>query len=222
MTTLLQIDASIRGSESIVPEYNSISRSISATFMKEWQQHKPNDTVICRDVGRHPPDHITQDWIAAVFTAPENRSDTQNALLAQSDNLIAELEQADIIVLSTPMYNYGMPAVLKAWFDQVMRINKTFSFDLARGDYPIEPILSGKKLVAITSSGEFGFGPGGIRESRNHLMPHIRTLKGYLGVDELFEVAAEYQEFNDTRHKTSVQDAHAKARDLAAKLALLY
>ncbi|SFK07833.1 FMN-dependent NADH-azoreductase [Pseudovibrio ascidiaceicola] len=221
MTTLLQIDASIRGSESIVPEYNSISRSISATFMKEWQQHKPNDTVICRDVGMHPPDHITQDWIAAVFTAPESRSDTQNALLAQSDSLIAELEQADIIVLSTPMYNYGMPAGLKAWFDQVIRINKTFSFDLKRGDYPLEPILFGKKLVAITSSGEFGFGPGGIRESWNHLMPHIRTLKGYLGVDELFEVTAEYQEFNDKRHKTSVQDAHAKARDLAAKLALL-
>lgn len=221
MTTLLQIDASIRGSASNVPEYNSISRSISATFMNEWQQHKPNDTVICRDVGMHPPDHITQDWIAAVFTAPENRSDTQNALLAQSDCLIAELEQADVIVLSTPMYNYGMPAVLKAWFDQVMRINKTFSFDLARGDYPIEPILSGKKLVAITSSGEFGFEPGGVREGRNHLMPHIKTLKEYLGVDELFEVAAEYQEFNDERHKTSVQDAHAKARDLAAKLALL-
>ncbi len=50
------------------------------------------------------------------------------------------------------MYNYGMPAALKAWFDQIIRINKTFTFDLARGDFPLEPIMSGKTLVLLTSS----------------------------------------------------------------------
>jgi len=64
--------------------------------------------------------------------------------VALSDILIGELVQSEIIVITTPMYNYGMPASLKAWFDQVIRINKTFSFDLARGDKPIEPIQNGK------------------------------------------------------------------------------
>jgi FMN-dependent NADH-azoreductase len=54
------------------------------------------------------------------------------------------------------MHNYGMPAVLKAWFDQVVRIQKSFTFDLARGDRPLEPILSGKTLVALNSCGQFG------------------------------------------------------------------
>jgi len=74
-----------------------------------------------------------------------------------SDILTGELVQSEIIVITTPMYNYGMPASLKAWFDQVIRINKTFSFDLARGDQPIEPIQSGKTLVILSASGEGGF-----------------------------------------------------------------
>ncbi len=64
------------------------------------------------------------------------------ATLAYSDSAIAELVAADLIVLGTPMYNYGMPSALKAWVDQVIRVGRTFSFDLARGDWPLEPLLS--------------------------------------------------------------------------------
>ncbi|MES0884381.1 FMN-dependent NADH-azoreductase [Roseibium sp. SCP14] len=203
-----------------MPEYNSISRAIAATFMEKWGQTNPGDKVIRRDIGMNPPDIINQDWIAAVFTPDEDLTDEQKELISLSDTLIDELDQADIIVMSTPMYNYGMPAALKAWFDQVVRVNKTFTFDLARGDYPLEPIMSGKKLVLITSSGEFGFGPGGIRQSWNHLGPHIETLRGYLGVDEVYEINAEYQEFADDRHAKSVSDAHTAADALVDKLSL--
>ncbi len=218
MKTVLRIDASIRRADNEVPDYNSISRGIASTFMDKWQRLNKGHRVILRDVGMNPPSHISQDWVAAVFTPEDKLTEEQRSLVALSDTLIGELEQADIIVMSTPMYNYGMPAVLKAWFDQVVRVNKTFSFDLNRGDYPLEPILSGKKLVLITSSGEFGFGPGGIREKWNHLGPHINTLKGYLGVDEVFEINAEYQEFGDSRHTKSVNDAHAEANALASRL----
>ena len=105
-------------------------------------------TTPSRDVGVNPPPYITQDWIGAVFTPEQKRTALQQQLLAPSDELISEVEKAGIIVISSPMYNYGMPAQLKAWFDQIVRINKTFDFDLARGDKPLAPLLSGKILTS--------------------------------------------------------------------------
>lgn len=218
MKTLLHIDASARKTNNSMSAYNSISKSVAATFITKWQTLNNEDSLIYRDVGVTPPDFISQDWIAAVFTPENARTDEQKTLLSLSDTLISELEQADIIVMSSSMYNYGMPAALKAWFDQVIRVHKTFSFDLARGDFPLEPIMSGKILILITSSGEFGFGIGGIREKMNHLGPHIRTLSHYLGVETIHEINAEYQEFNDDRHINSVKNAHKTAEDLALKL----
>ncbi|WP_025900052.1 FMN-dependent NADH-azoreductase [Sneathiella glossodoripedis] len=220
MKTILHIDASARKTDNPVAEYNSISKSIASTFIKNWQALNNEDNIIYRDVGANPPDFISQDWIAAVFTPDASQTDTQKSLLSLSDTLIKELEQADIIAMSTSMYNYGMPASLKAWFDQVIRVHKTFSFDLARGDFPLEPTLSGKTLVLITSCGEFGFAKGGIREKMNHLTPHIKTLSRYLGVETVHEITAEYQEFNDGRHKLSVQNAHIAAENLAQELSI--
>ena len=123
-----------------------------------------------------------------------------------------------MIVITTPMYNYGMPAALKAWFDQVVRINKTFTFDLARGDRPLEPVLPGKPVVALTSCGEFGFGPGELNEGGDNLVPHLRFASRYLGLSEFHHVGIEYQEFGDARHERSIAEANRAVRDLAARL----
>ncbi|WP_249977976.1 FMN-dependent NADH-azoreductase [Vreelandella olivaria] len=219
MHTILHIDASVRRVSNPNPDHNSISKRIARKFVDKWQSHRSTDEYIYRDVGLNPPDFIDQDWIGAVFTPEERKSPEQHRKLALSDQLFGELTQANIILISSPMYNYGMPAPLKAWFDQVMRINKTFSFDLARGDYPIEPLLSGKTLVLVTSCGEFGFGAGGEREHMNHLGPHIKTLSKYLGVESCYEIMSEYQEFGDERYQTSVADALEHADLLATKLA---
>jgi len=219
MSTILHIDSSVRAITNLNPNHNSISKNIALRFINSWRQMRPTDEYIYRDVGMNPPGFITQDWIGAVFTADEKRTAAQKDILALSDLLIAEVTMADIIVISTPMYNYGMPAQLKSWFDQVVRIHKTFDFDLARGDFPLQPLLSGKTLVTVTSSGEFGFEKGGIRESASHLQPHLRTLSKYLGVETIYEIAAEYQEFGDDRHKTSVSNANNRAHSLATELA---
>lgn len=218
MKTILNIDASARRTDNSLQEYNSISKALSANFIHKWQVANAEDKVIYRDVGLNPPEFISQEWIAAVFTPDERKTDEQKNLLTLSDTLIEEVAQANIIVISSPMYNYGMPAVLKAWFDQVIRINKTFSFDLARGDFPIEPIMSGKKLVLITSSGEFGFEIGGIREKMNHLGPHVETISKYLGVEEFYEIKSEYQEFADERHQKSLKAAYSDIDNLILKL----
>lgn len=220
MSTLLHIDSSVRAVSNKNPDHNSISKSIALRFIETWKQHRPKDEYIYCDVGMNPPDFITQDWIGAVFTHDGQRTPEQNEILALSDKLIDEVSAADVIVISSPMYNYGMPAQLKAWFDQIVRINKTFDFDLSRGDFPLQPIFSGKTLITVTSSGEFGFEKGGVREGSGHLAPHLRTLSKYLGVDTMYEIASEYQEFGDDRHRISVANAKDRAECLASELSL--
>lgn len=214
MTTLLQIDSSAR-----TPR--SHTRRLTGSFVQEWLAQAPETRVIYRDLGSNPPPAIMEQWIASAFTAESQRSVDQKAALAASDTYIAELEQADIIVMGAPMYNYGMPAALKAWFDQVIRINRTFTFDPDEDTWPLSPILSGKTLVILSSRGEFGFEPGGIREDSNHLETHIRTLQHFLGVEDSYLIAVEYQEFNDQRHARSLAQANRELKALVEKLAAL-
>ncbi|CAN7668261.1 NAD(P)H-dependent oxidoreductase [Trinickia sp. LjRoot230] len=212
MTTLLHINASARNDR-------SLSRKLSGAFIDAWTQLEPTAEIIARDVGANPPPIITEEWIAAVFTPQESVTPEQREALRLSDELIDEVDRADLIVIGTPMYNYGMPAALKSWFDKVIRIGKTFTFDLARGDFPLEPIMRGKKLVILSSHGEFGFGPGGVREKMNHLETHILTCAHYLGIEESHTISISYQEFNDARHQASVADAFAAVPVLARQLA---
>lgn len=209
MTKLLRIDASARTSR-------SLTRSLADSFAENWRARRPQDEIFLRDVGSNPPPIISEDWIAAAF-AKEQSAD-QKDLLALSDELIAEVASADIIIMATPMYNYGMPAALKAWFDQVVRVEKTFTFDLARGDAPLEPIFAGKTLVLLTSWGEFGFGPGEINEGRDSLTPHVRTASRYLGVEAFHHVGIEYQEFGDHRFEASRKAAMAALAPLVDRL----
>ncbi|TMP75020.1 NAD(P)H-dependent oxidoreductase [Pseudoalteromonas sp. S1608] len=218
MTTLLHVDASVRAVKNDNPDHDSISKNIAKQFINSFAQHQAIDEYFYRDVGVNPPPFITQDWIGAVFIPDDKKTAEQQQLLALSDTLIAEIAAADIIVISSPMYNYGMPAQLKAWFDQVIRINQTFDFDLSRGDFPLQPLLDGKILVVITSTGEFGFEQGGIREHMSHLVPHLRTLSKYLGVSTIHEIASEYQEFADVRHQLSLDNAYSQAAVLGGQL----
>jgi FMN-dependent NADH-azoreductase len=202
MPTVLVINASARQSR-------SISRALAAAFQRAWQQRFPASRIIDRDVGRSPPAIISQCWIDAAFTRDASRTAEQRHVLSESDVLIDEVADADVIVVATPMYNYGMPAALKAWFDQVIRINRTFDFDLARGDYPLRATMAGKVMVLLTSSGEFGFAAGAEREREGHLLPHLQTVSRYLGVERHHHVGVEYQEFGDARHEESKSAAFA-------------
>ncbi|GLK76814.1 FMN-dependent NADH-azoreductase [Methylopila jiangsuensis] len=214
MSTVLHIDASGRQSR-------SLTRALSRRFVDGWRAARPQDRVIRRDLAEAPPPLLSEAWIAAAFTPEAERAAAAREALRYSDAAIAELAEADLIVLGAPMYNYGMPAALKAWVDQVVRVGRTFSFDLARGDQPIAPILTGKRMVVLSARGEFGFAPGGARAARNHLDPHLATVAPYLGVapEAIRTVAIEYQEFHDDRFDRS-RDAAGHAVDaLVAELA---
>lgn len=213
--TLLHIDASAQLEE------RSHSRKLTQSFIDRWTRLRPHDRVIRRDVGRSPIPAIDQNWIAAAFTKPEDRTPAMTGRLALSDELVDEVIASDVIVMGVPMYNYGVPAALKGWIDHVARIGRTFSFDLARGDVPIEPILSGKTLVVLSARGEFGFEPGGMREHMNALDPALAACAHYFGVarDNIHTITVEYQEFKDERYRRSVAKAEAAVPDLVNRLA---
>jgi len=217
MTVLLRVDASARLE-------NSITRQMADRFVEGWQTNEPEVPAIHRDVGREPPSMVSEAWIRAEFTPAEERTPEMADALAESMTLINEVRQADVLVLSAPLYNYGLPASLKAWIDQIVRVGQTFSFDLARGDFPIESTLSDKSLVVLSSRGEFGFEAGGIRDGWNHLNPYLRTVATrLLGIAEenIHEIASEYQEFGDERHTRSRHDALHNAHELGTRLAAL-
>jgi FMN-dependent NADH-azoreductase len=209
MTRILRVDASARAGR-------SLSRKLGDRFIDEWIARESGVEIIIRDVGKTPPPIISEAWIAAVFSAEMTAE--QGELTRISDELIAEVSAADVIAFTTPMYNYGMPAALKAWFDQVVRVNKTFTFDLARGDRPLEPVLSGKTVVALTSWGEFGFGKGEVNEGGDMLVPHLRFASRYLEMSAFHHVGIEYQEFGDHRHEASKAAASRAVADLVARL----
>lgn len=215
MTNLLRIDASAR------LEPRSLTRRLTGLFIEEFRRAAPAARVVTRDLGRAPVPAIDHRFIHAAFTAPAEREGWMAERLALSDRLIDEVAAADILVMGVPMYNYGMPAALKAWIDHVARIGRTFSFDLARGDTPIAPILSGKRLVVLSARGEFGFAPGGVRAHLNALDPALAACAHYFGVAEgdIETIAIEYQEFRDDRHRQSRAEAERRTREAARRLA---
>jgi len=212
MTTLLHLDASAR-------LCRSHSRRLSESFVAQWLARRPEDLVQRRDLGADPPPALSEAVIAAAFTPPDARSDADREALRGSDALIDELERADLIVLGTPMYNYGMPAALKAWIDLVIRVGRTFSFDPANEHAPLTPLLTGKTLVVVSSRGEFGFQPGGERAAMNHLDPHLATIDRFLGVSRRFLITVEYDEFKGERFEASLRSAEARIAELVDQLA---
>lgn len=211
MTTLLRIDASAQ------LEDRSLTRALTALFTREFLRADPQARVITRDVGKDPVPPIDHRFIHAAFTPPAAREPWMNDRLTLSDQLIDEVIEANVIVVGAPMYNYGMPSTLKAWIDHIARIGRTFSFDLSRGDYPIEPILEGKKLVILSARGEFGFGPGEVRGHMNALDTGITACAHYFGVSatDIETVTIEYQEFKDDRFTNSLAQANERTRKLA-------
>ncbi|MCG9759095.1 MULTISPECIES: FMN-dependent NADH-azoreductase [Pseudoalteromonas] len=202
MKNILYISCSVRKYSENETQHQSISRMLGEQFLNTFSQTTHKVEIIHRDLSVKQPAFIDEKFIAAAF-AKGALSEEQHLVLAESDEIIKEVVNADIIVIASPMYNYGMPAVLKAWFDLAIRVDKTFSFDLARGDKPLEPILSGKTLVLLSSWGEFAFKKGESQYHLNHLSSHIEQLAPYLGAEAFYEIASEYQEFDDDRHKRS-------------------
>ncbi|QCI63961.1 FMN-dependent NADH-azoreductase [Phreatobacter stygius] len=216
---LLHIDASARPGVSGIHPHGSHTRRLTRHLVDRWRAVRPADRVIHRDLSREPPSPVTAEWIAAAFTPPERRDAGMNAYLAESDRLIEELRRADLVVIGVPMYNFGVPATLKAWIDNVVRVGATFGFDRARAEGPYWPMLpAGKRLVILSSRGDAGYDPGGRLESLNLVERSITMPMSYVGLTETYCIAIEYDEFADDRLSASIAKAEGAVDALVQKL----
>ncbi|MGO1000665.1 FMN-dependent NADH-azoreductase [Lysobacter sp. CA196] len=220
MTRLLHIDSSARPHASDREAHGSHSRRLSARFVRRWRERHPDDPIVQRDVGVAPPAPVSGRWIHAAFTPLAQREDWMHEVLAESDGLIDELIAADLIVIGVPMYNFGVPAPLKAWIDNVVRVGRTFGFDRSRAGEPYWPMLAdaGKRLVLLSSRGDYGYGKGERLESINHVEPSVLTPMGYIGITDAYGAAIEYDEFGGDALRRSIESAEAEVDALVERL----
>jgi FMN-dependent NADH-azoreductase len=177
---LLRVDSSARR--------NSVSRQLTAHFAEAWRQEHPDGTVIERDLSTTVVPHITDEWVQAIHTNPESLTPEQKQVLQLSDALVEELVQADTVVIGAPMYNFAIPAPLKAWIDQVVRVGKTVLF-AASGP---QGILKGKRVFVITSRGG-AFRPGTPAERFDYQEPYLRHILAFIGLTDVTFIHAENQ-----------------------------
>jgi FMN-dependent NADH-azoreductase len=178
MPTLLQIDVSSRG------DY-SISRKLSAAFAEQWQAKNPGGTVTRRDLTKTQLTFVDMDWIGGAYSSPDQHTPEHKQALKLSDELIGELLAADEIVIGTPMYNFGVPAALKAWIDHIVRIGKTFN----RDEQGYHGLVLGKKATFLIASGG-NYAAGAPAEKYNQETPYLTSLFGFLGVTDTKAVHA--------------------------------
>ena len=220
MTTLLHIDSSARSESSKARAHGSHSRTLSQRFVDAWCTREPGTRVIRRDVGVQPPPPVSERWIHAAFTAEAEREPWMHEQLSTSDMLVNELLAADVIVAGVPMYNFGPPAQFKAWIDNIVRVGRTFGFDRQRAGDPYWPLLtsSGKRVVMLSSRGDFGYGAGERIAHMNHVEPSVRTAFAYVGITQFHSIAAEYDEYGGERQRTSLEAAALQVDALVAEL----
>ncbi|MBC8101371.1 MAG: FMN-dependent NADH-azoreductase [Cytophagales bacterium] len=209
MTKILQIDFSPRSAE------RSVSRQLTHQFVEEWKTAHPTEdvTVTHRDLQNPSLPYVTEEWIAAAFSAPDQHGPELQKAIALSNELVDELFAHDLYVFGVPMYNFGVPAIFKAYIDQVSRAGRTFSFEPPA---TLKGLLTGKKLVVLSARGGSGFGPGQLLEKLNHQDPYIRTISGFLGITDVTFIHSENLNGGEDVRSQSLAAASAEIKEAVA------
>ena len=168
-------------------------------------------SVTSRDFSRDPVPHLDAAKLQALSTSAEQRNPGQQAQVAYGDALIAELQNAELLVIAAPMYNFGIPSMLKAWLDHVARAGVTFRYT-AQG--PVG-LLNGKKVIVIATSGG-KHQPG----QTDHVTPYLRTMLGFLGLTDVEWIVAQGLNMGEEHKTVGLQEARRQIDALVAKLHL--
>jgi FMN-dependent NADH-azoreductase len=201
MTTLLQINASINTG-------NGESSRLANQFVTAFRQRIPEARIVVRDVAAtEPVPHLNAERFGAFITKSEERSDEQRAVVAYSDALIAELKQADVVVLGLPMYNFGVPSQLKAYFDHIARAGVTFKYT-EQG--PVG-LLTGKKVYVFAARG--GLYAGTPLDTQTN---YVRDFLRFLGMTDVEFVYAEGLAISKESKEAGLAKAVAEISRLAA------
>lgn len=174
MAKLLVVQTSVRGA-------SSVSRTMTERFLDAWRAEHADARVVERDLAATPLTFASAKWLQAYFTPADAQSAETRSMLALSDELVAELLDADHIVISTPVYNYNVPAALKAWIDHIVRKGLTLGFDGSG-------LATGKKATVLLASGGV-YTAGSPIADRDVASQYLRLILNVIGVDDVAFVA---------------------------------
>jgi FMN-dependent NADH-azoreductase len=201
MTKVLVIDSAATGAQ-------SVSHRLTDELVDELKARQPDISIVRRDIGAEPIPHLTAETVSAI-RGGEAHTPAAAEALALSDRLIEELRAADLIVIGAPMYNFGIPSTLKAWFDHVLRARVTFRYT-EKGP---EGLMTGKRAIVVESrAGLYSEGPQAGMDSQE---PHLRTLLAFMGIDEVTFVRAEKLAFGPEAAEASLATAAEHLQRLA-------
>jgi FMN-dependent NADH-azoreductase len=201
MKTILQINSSLGST-------GGESSKLAELYVKGLLAAHPQAELIVRDLAKEPVPHLDGERFGAFITPADQRNARQNQIIQYSDALIAELRRADVIVLGVPMYNFGVPSQLKAWFDHVARAGVTFKYTAAGA----VGLLTGKKAIVITTrGGRYAGTPA------DHELPFVRQFLGFLGLTEVDFVVAEGLALGEAPRREVLEAAQNTIRSRTAR-----
>jgi len=198
--TLLQINASIHSE-------GGQSSQLATRFVQAFQQRHPDARILRRYLAIEGVPHLNAERFAAFLSKPEQRSAAQHAVVEYSDALIAELRSADVLVLGLPMYNFGVPSQLKAYFDHIARAGETFRYT-TQG--PVG-LLTGKQAYVFAARG--GLYAGTALDTQTG---YVRDFLRFLGIDQVEFVYAEGLAISDESKTSGLARASQRIEQLAA------
>ena len=199
MATVLQINSSLHGEA-------GQSTRLADELVARLQQQNPSLKRVVRDLAAQPVPHLDAHRFAAFTTPAGERDAQQQAVVAQSDQLISELREAEVIVLGLPMYNFGVPSQLKAYFDHVARAGETFRYS----DKGPIGLLKGKRVyVLATRGGQYAGTPLDTQTG------YVRDFLRFIGIEQVEFVYAEGLAIGDESRDSALEAARSSIRGLA-------
>lgn len=194
---ILQINSSARTT-------GSRSTRLADAIVAKLRADHSQPAVRVRDLGRVPVSALDESALQALFTAPADRSAEQAARVRQNDELIAEVQAADILVLGVPMYNFGVPAALKNWIDAIARAGVTFRYT----ESGAQGLLTGKVVyVALARGGVHAGMPSDTQ------VPYLKSVLGFLGMTDVHFIYAEGLDLGAESEHAGLLAAHAQIEE---------
>jgi FMN-dependent NADH-azoreductase len=210
MKKILIINASAR-------TLDSKSRELTRSFAEHWKATDESAEIKYRELGNTDVPHITEAWIAASVKPAANCSEDENNALAVSTKYIAELKEADVIVLGTPMYNWSIPSALKAYIDQVFRVHETFRLNPGNVEDPYVGLLENKRLFLLLSRGGMGYEEGEANAHLNYQSNYLKTVFNIMGIHDIHTIAINGVALDKNNLQNNTEAAHQQVRELIAK-----
>lgn len=191
MPTLLRLDSSLYSSQ-------GVSSQLTDLFTRKWVENHPGTRVIYRDLSVSPPPHLDAAYMAALALKPGQRTEDQRQRVDAADILIAEVREADVLVIGLPLYNFGIPSTLKAWFDHISRAGETFYYEETG---PVG-LLAGRRVFALSTRGD--------EVNASKLDPqtdHVREILNFLGITDIEFIYAGGLTIDDQSREAGLRQA---------------